>query len=287
MRPPTRAATRQETVSYLRRIHHPAANDDDEAKLSQAVQQDPMKILRELMFAHNLFIPFENTFITKLEATQNTITKTTDTLLYPSGDGRRGPLVPIPLPTSQQIGAEGDIAGPPTLPIETWRIVAADLSDLVQPKDAENTLPSPTYLLQHRSLRKGQTEQDAQWDVLYAFTTETEDLEVYERLSWHVCIGEKGVSHKFREYFTVSRTYQPGSTGPEFPREQASDCSNPTVFQPVDFTTGLARLSLTNMELSAFEAGEKKVLCEFKDEQERVEGLKRWFGLKGPFDGKL
>jgi hypothetical protein len=63
MSPPTRPASRQEIVAYLGRIHHPAANDKDEASLTLAVQQDPMKILKELMFAHNLFIPFENTFM--------------------------------------------------------------------------------------------------------------------------------------------------------------------------------------------------------------------------------
>lgn len=206
--------------------------------------------------------------------------------LVDCGFSRKGPLVPIPMPDSEEAGAKGDIVGSPALPSETWRIVVADLSVLVQPDDAETTFSNPTYLLQHRSLRKGQTEQDGQWDVLYAFTTETQDLETYERLSWHVCIGEKGVSHKFREYFTVSRTYQPGSTGPEYPQENVNTRADASV-KPVDFAAGLARLSLTNMELSSFEAGEKKVLCEFKDDKERLAGLDRWFGLKGPFDGKL
>ncbi|KAJ9116376.1 hypothetical protein QFC22_004817 [Naganishia vaughanmartiniae] len=338
MSPPTRPATRQEIVAYLCRIHHPAANDKDEANLALVVQQDPMRILsvdtvtsppldssaiQDRLVRRHLggYCYFHALQLSRILLGLGYTCRPVSAFVRESADpswkqreiplpkrpthccillemerkrylvdcgfARRGPLVPIPLPDSQQVGEAGDVAGSPTLPSETWRVVVADLSVLVQPDDAETSFPNPTYLLQHRSLRPGQTKKDAQWDVIYAFTTETQDLETYERLSWHVCIGDKGISHKFREYFTVSRTYQPASSGPEYPREEASDQFNSDFVRPVDFTAGLARLNLTNMELSSFVAGEKKVLCVFKDEQERIKGLERWFGLKGPFDGRL
>jgi hypothetical protein len=196
------------------------------------------------------------------------------------GFARRGPVLPVPLPTTQKPGDEGASVGSSALPNELWHITVADLLTLGLPEDSDRTLVNPTYLLKHRSVRKGQSVDDASWDLIYAITTQTEDLETYERLSWHVCIGDKGVSHKFREYFAVARTYQPGKTGPEYPHENGEA-------QPVDYSAQLARLSITNMELSAFEDGERRVICVFKDEQERLAGLKKWFGLSGPFDGKL
>lgn len=189
-------------------------------------------------------------------------------------------MLPVPLPTTQKPGDEGASVGSAALPNESWHITVADLSTLALPDDSDRTLVDPTYLLKHRSVRKGQSVDDASWDLIYAITTHTEDLETYEKLSWHVCIGDKGVSHKFREYFAVARTYQPGKTGPGYPREDGEA-------QPVDYAAQLARLSITNMELSAFEGGERRVICVFKDEQDRLEGLKKWFGLSGPFDGKL
>lgn len=197
------------------------------------------------------------------------------------GFARRGPVVPIPLPDTQKAGDVGPSVGSPILPTESWHIAVADLSTLGLPEDSDRTLVNPTYLLKHRSIRKGQSIDDAPWDILYAITTQTEDLETYEQLSWHVCIGDKGVSHKFREYFAVARTYQPGKTGPEYPLENVGSK------QVVDYSAKLARLSLTSMELSVFEEGEKRVICVFADEQERLAGLKKWFGLCGPFDGKV
>jgi hypothetical protein len=205
------------------------------------------------------------------------------TYLVDCGFARRGPVVPIPLPDTQKPGDAGPQVGSPTLPTESWHITVADLSTLSLPEDSDRTLVNPTYLLKHRSVRKGQSIDDAPWDMLYAITTHTEDLETYEQLSWHVCIGDKGVSHKFREYFTVARTYQPSLTGPEYPDEDENAESD----QTVNYSAKLARLSLTNMELSAFEEGEKRVICAFADERERLAGLRKWFGLSGPFDGKV
>lgn len=202
------------------------------------------------------------------------------TYLIDCGFARRGPVLPVPLPKAQTPGNEGPAVGSAALPNESWHIVVADLSALGLPEESDRTLVNPTYLLKHRSVRKGQSVNDASWDLIYAITIQTEDLETYEKLSWHVCIGDKGVSHKFREYFAVARTYQPGKTGPEYPPEDSET-------RPVDYLARLARLSITNMELSAFEEGEKRVICVFKDEQERLQGLKKWFGLSGPFDGKL
>lgn len=202
------------------------------------------------------------------------------TYLVDCGFARRGPVTPVPLPKTQSAGNAGPQVGSPALPSESWHITVADLEKLVLPEESERKLVHPTYILHHRSLRKGQSTDDASWDILYAITTETEELEAYEKLSWHVCIGDKGVSHKFREYFAVARTYQPGINGPEYPEESSTMSS-------VDYSARLARLSLTNMELSAFDEGEKKVMSVFKDEEERSEGLRKWFGLSGPFDGKL
>lgn len=202
------------------------------------------------------------------------------TYLVDCGFARRGPVTPIPLPKTQNPGDAGPEAGSPALPTESWHITVADLDTLALPDDSERKLVNPTYILNHRTVRKGQTLDGTPWDILYAIATETEDLEAYEQLSWHVCIGDKGVSHKFREYFAVARTYQLGINGPEYPEESST-------MPPVDYSARLARLSLTNMELSAFEDGEKKVLCTFKSEEERLDGLRKWFGLSGPFDGKL
>jgi hypothetical protein len=189
--------------------------------------------------------------------------------------------VPVPLPDTTNAGDSGASVGSPILPTESWRISVADLSTLGLPEDSDRSLVNPTYLLKHRSLRKSQSIEDAPWDMIYAITTQTEELETYEQLSWHVCIGDKGVNHKFREYFAVARTYQPGKTGPEYPDEDTGSSN------PIDYSARLARLSITNMELSIFEEGEKKVICVFADEQERLDGLKKWFGLCGPFDGKV
>lgn len=191
--------------------------------------------------------------------------------------------MPVPLPDSQKPGEVGPHVGSPVLPNESWHIAVADLETLALPEDSDRTLVNPTYLLKHRSIRKGQSVDDASWDLIYAITTQTEELETYEQLSWHVCIGDKGVSHKFREYFAVARTYQPGKTGPEYPHED----NNTGTRDIVDYSARLARLSITNMELSAFEEGERRVICVFADEQERLTGLKKWFGLSGPFDGKV
>ncbi|GHJ90377.1 hypothetical protein NliqN6_6779 [Naganishia liquefaciens] len=348
MSPPTRAASDSDIQSYLRRVHHPLAHDV--AALKSDVGQEPLRVLRELMIGHNLFIPFENTFMhcvgtvtsppldpasihsrlvdrhlggycyfhglgisqillglgyscrpvsayvregpSSSDASDSVILPERPThccvlldledttYLIDCGFARRGPVTPVALPKTGNPGEAGPIVGSPVLPSETWRITVADLSKLALPKESERRLINPTYILNHRSTGKGQTTDNASWDMLYAITTRTEELEAYEELSWHVCIGNKGVTHKFREYFAVARTYQPGATGPEYPDE-----SNDIL--PVDFSARLARLSLTNMELSTFENGEKEVLCTFKDEEERLRGLRKWFGLCGPFEGKL
>jgi arylamine N-acetyltransferase len=202
------------------------------------------------------------------------------TYLVDCGFSRRGPVTQIPLPNTQSPGDAGAQVGSPAPATESWHITVADLERISLPDKSERKLSDPTYILKHRSIRKGQTLEDAPWDILYAFTTQTEELEAYEQLSWHVCIGDKGTNHKFREYFSVARTYQPGINGPEYPEES-------NAMPPVDYSARLARLSLTNMELSAFEEGEKKVLCTFDSEDARLEGLRKWFGLSGPFDGKL
>ena len=202
------------------------------------------------------------------------------TYLVDCGFARRGPVTPVPLPRTKNPGEAGPFVGSPVLPSESWHITVADLNTLALPEDSDRKLVNPTYILKHRSLRKGQTADQAPWDMLYAITTQTEELEAYEKLSWHVCIGDKGVTHKFREYFAVARTYQPGITGAEYPQESS-------IMPPIDYSARLARLSLTNMELSAFDDGEKEVLCTFQNEEERLQGLRKWFGLSGPFDGKL
>ena len=61
MTPPTRAATDSDIQSYLQRVHHPLASDI--AALKSDVKREPLRVLKELMIGHNLFIPFENTFM--------------------------------------------------------------------------------------------------------------------------------------------------------------------------------------------------------------------------------
>lgn len=61
MSPPTRAAPAPDIEAYLRRVHHPLANDV--ATLKVEVTREPLRVLKELMIGHNLFIPFENTFM--------------------------------------------------------------------------------------------------------------------------------------------------------------------------------------------------------------------------------
>jgi hypothetical protein len=61
MTPPTRAAPDTDIQAYLKRIHHPLA--DNFPALKSDVKKEPLRVLQELMIGHNLFIPFENTFM--------------------------------------------------------------------------------------------------------------------------------------------------------------------------------------------------------------------------------
>jgi hypothetical protein len=61
MAPPTRVAGEADIQAYLERIHHPLANDV--AALETKVAQEPLRVLEELMIGHNIYIPFENTFM--------------------------------------------------------------------------------------------------------------------------------------------------------------------------------------------------------------------------------
>lgn len=61
MTPPTRAAPDADIQAYLKRVHHPLAGDVP--ALKSDVNDEPLRVLQELMIGHNLFIPFENTFM--------------------------------------------------------------------------------------------------------------------------------------------------------------------------------------------------------------------------------
>lgn len=61
MSPPTRPASEADIQGYLERTHHPLA--DNVAALKSDVAQEPMRVLKELMVGHNIYIPFENTFM--------------------------------------------------------------------------------------------------------------------------------------------------------------------------------------------------------------------------------
>jgi hypothetical protein len=61
MTPPTRAASDADVQAYLRRVHHPLA--DNVSALKFDVKKEPLRVLQELMIGHNLYIPFENTFM--------------------------------------------------------------------------------------------------------------------------------------------------------------------------------------------------------------------------------
>lgn len=61
MSPPTRPASETDIRGYLERTHHSLA--DNVAALKLDVAKDPLRVLKELMVGHNIYIPFENTFM--------------------------------------------------------------------------------------------------------------------------------------------------------------------------------------------------------------------------------
>lgn len=61
MSPPTRPATKADIEAYLERTHHPLAKNV--AALKANVARVPLQVLEEIMIGHNIYIPFENTFM--------------------------------------------------------------------------------------------------------------------------------------------------------------------------------------------------------------------------------
>lgn len=181
------------------------------------------------------------------------------------GFGRRGPIVPVPMPASEEdIG--GSASDYTSLPLETWHLRKA-LPDEI-PSPPNDTHPfNNGFLMEHRSLKPGQAEADGSWDELYIINHSTYNVRDFERLCGNVCFGRPGTTDKFQKFLTLSRVYLQDE-GIGYPAGQR------------DRKKGrLARVAMTNMELSEFRDGRKQVLKQYATAEERKRDLKDMFGL--------
>lgn len=181
------------------------------------------------------------------------------------GFGRRGPLVPVPMPVEQE-----DVGEPASdrkaLPLESWHL-RKPYADEVPPPPNDTHPFNDGVIMEHRSPKAGQDEPEASWDELYIINHSTYYLRDFERLCGNVCFGRPGTTVKFQRFLTLSRVYlqEEGINFPEASRSRSEGL--------------LARVAMTNMELSQFRDGKKDVLKHYANEEERRQGLKDIFGL--------
>jgi hypothetical protein len=211
-------------------------------------------------------------------------------LIVDVGFGRKGPIGPVPLPSSST-PIPGPIVSHPSLRGEEWRIRRPGEGELPPPREGlerEWLIGHPLssepgeqgYIMEHRLIGKdGNGEVEGDWETLYAFSThERTDLASFQGLSDDVFKGKEGFTTKFRDHLTCSRVYRmkQGQVYPSSLTDEGSD--------DADDGDRLARLALTDMEVSSFITsaegkGQKDKLERFADEEERKKGLKRLFGL--------
>ena len=206
------------------------------------------------------------------------------------GFGRKGPIGPVLFP-SKSLSTCGPITSHPSLRGEEWRIRRPAEGELPPPREGleqewlighplSNKPGEEGYIMEHRLVGKDQDGQiEGKWETLYAFSThERTDLESFQGLSDDVFKGKEGFTTKFRDHLTCSRVYRVGA-GQADPLRLVGEVP--------DSEAGglrLARLALTDMEVSSFETtaagtGQKDKVKRFESEEERKKGLEEWFGL--------
>jgi hypothetical protein len=206
------------------------------------------------------------------------------------GFGRKGPIGPVLLPSGSPSPC-GPITSHPSLRGEEWRIRRPAEGELPPPREGLeqewlvghplSTKPGEEgYIMEHRLVGKDHDGQvEGEWETLYALSThERTDLESFQGLSDDVFKGKEGFTTKFRDHLTCSRVYRVGR-GRSHPSNLADEVADSEADGP-----RLARLALTDMEVSSFETtatgtGQKDKLKRFECEEERKQGLKEWFGL--------